>query len=64
MLLRPQKKTKKRLREVLNQLYAHLDSSAYSGSLGDVSILSTNETFYEINVTHLSDNLSFHPQIV
>lgn len=31
MLLQPQKKTVKRLREVLNQLYSHLDNTAYSG---------------------------------
>ena len=32
MLLRPQKKGNKRLRDVLNQLYAHLDNSAYTGA--------------------------------
>jgi len=31
MLLHPSKKTQKRLREVLNQLYAHLDSAPSSG---------------------------------
>uniref|UniRef100_A0A0A9YAE1 V-type proton ATPase subunit C n=2 Tax=Lygus hesperus TaxID=30085 RepID=A0A0A9YAE1_LYGHE len=31
MLLQPHKKSTKRLRDVLNQLYAHLDSSAQSG---------------------------------
>lgn len=34
MLLKPQKKTVKRLREVLNQLYSHLDNSAYTGGGG------------------------------
>ncbi|XP_014212508.1 V-type proton ATPase subunit C [Copidosoma floridanum] len=33
ILLRPNKKSTKRLRDVLNQLYAHLDSSATSGGL-------------------------------
>ncbi len=38
MLLRPmQRKTIRRLREVLNQLYSHLDNSAYAGA-ADVSI--------------------------
>lgn len=31
ILLQPNKKSSKRLRDVLNQLYAHLDSSATSG---------------------------------
>jgi V-type H+-transporting ATPase subunit C len=39
MLLCPQKKSIKRLREVLNQLYSHLDNSAYTGGgSSDVSI--------------------------
>lgn len=48
MLLQPQKKTKKRLREELNHLYAHLDSSANSGSVGDVDIpgLALNQADY------------------
>ena len=37
MILRPQKKTMRRLREVLNQLYGHLDNSAFAGA-ADVSI--------------------------
>ncbi|KAF0295258.1 V-type proton ATPase subunit C 1-A [Amphibalanus amphitrite] len=36
MLLHPQKKNHKRLREVLNQQYAHLDSTASSGDKHDV----------------------------
>lgn len=32
MLLHPHKKNTKRLRDVLNQLYGHLDSSAVQGS--------------------------------
>lgn len=32
MLLHPNKKNTKRLRDVLNQLYGHLDSSAVQGS--------------------------------
>lgn len=37
MLLQPNKKTMKRLREVLNDLYKHLDSSA--AAIIDVSTL-------------------------
>lgn len=37
MLLHPNKKTAKRLRDVLNQLYGHLDSSALQGS-GNVDV--------------------------
>ena len=37
MVLLPQKKTQKKLRDTLNQLYAHLDSA---GGSGDVRILS------------------------
>ena len=37
MLLHPQKKNHKRLREVLNQQYAHLDSTASSGDKHEVS---------------------------
>lgn len=41
MLLHPNKKNTKRLRDVLNQLYGHLDSSAVQGSAShDVSIAS------------------------
>ena len=36
MLLLPQKKTSKKLRDTLNQLYAHLDSAG-GGSANDVS---------------------------
>ena len=39
MLLAPQKKSQKRLREVLNHLYAHLDNSAASPAGADVSML-------------------------
>ncbi|KAJ8674079.1 hypothetical protein QAD02_005341 [Eretmocerus hayati] len=35
ILLRPHKKSTKRLRDVLNQLYAHLDSSATAGGSGN-----------------------------
>jgi len=38
MLLAPQKKSQKRLREVLNHLYAHLDNSATGPAGTDVSI--------------------------
>jgi hypothetical protein len=41
MLLHPHKKNTKRLRDVLNQLYGHLDSSAVQGSSAhDVGIVS------------------------
>lgn len=36
MILRPTKKTSKRLKEVLNQLYSHLDNTAYSGAQVDM----------------------------
>jgi len=36
MVLRPTKKTSKRLKEVLNQLYSHLDNTAYSGAQADM----------------------------
>lgn len=36
VLMRPQKKTLKRLREVLNQLYSHLDNTAYTSGPGDM----------------------------
>jgi len=38
MLLSPQKKSQKRLREVLNHLYGHLDNSAAGPAGTDVSI--------------------------
>jgi len=37
MLLAPQKKSQKRLREVLNHLYGHLDNSAAGPAGTDVS---------------------------
>jgi len=37
MLLAPQKKSQKRLREVLNHLYGHLDNSAGGPAGTDVS---------------------------
>jgi hypothetical protein len=41
MLIHPNKKSVKRLRDVLNQLYGHLDSSAQQGGHAnqDVSLL-------------------------
>jgi len=38
MILRPTKKTSKRLREVLSQLYSHLDNTAYSGGQADMMV--------------------------
>ena len=40
MVLLPQKKTQKKLRDVLNQQYAHLDSPG-GGNAADVSIYNT-----------------------
>jgi len=45
MLLHPNKKNTKRLRDVLHQLYGHLDSSAQQGGTSgahDVCILTKN----------------------
>ena len=40
ILIHPNKKSIKRLRDTLNHLYAHLDSTATGGSgSGDVSVL-------------------------
>jgi len=38
MVLFPQKKTQKKLRETLNQLYAHLDAAAGGGSAADADV--------------------------
>lgn len=38
MLLAPPKKSQKKLREVLHQLYSHLDNSGTGGPGADVSI--------------------------
>ena len=46
MILLPQKKTQKKLRDTLNQLYAHLDSA---GGSGDVRILSDFNEFVTFN---------------
>jgi len=48
MLLAPQKKSQKRLREVLNHLYGHLDNSAASPAGADVSI----GTLWELHADH------------
>jgi len=45
MLLAPQKKSQKRLREVLNHLYGHLDNSAAGPAGADVSVC----TFCDVN---------------
>ncbi|KAI0227378.1 V-type proton ATPase subunit C [Lamellibrachia satsuma] len=59
MLLEPQKRSTKRLREVLNQLYAHLDSSNSSDSkqdMVDIPGISIGQTdyypyiYYKINI--------------
>jgi len=63
MLLRPQKKTRKRLREVLAQTYAHLDSSSYTGASGadvDIPGLVMNQADYYPYV-HYSISLEFIP---
>lgn len=36
MLLHPQKRSVRRLRDVLNQLYSHLDNSAAAGPVEDI----------------------------
>lgn len=42
ILIHPNKKNQKRLRDVLNQLYGHLDGSASSSTVNaDVSLIST-----------------------
>jgi hypothetical protein len=57
MLLHPNKKNTKRLRDVLNQLYGHLDSSAVQGSAShDVGIVSKClvieiQRFNTVNIT-------------
>lgn len=65
MLLRPQKKTVKRLREVLNQLYTHLDNSAYTGGgadMPDIPGLTTMQqseyypyVFYKVTLDMVAD---------
>uniref|UniRef100_V5HKC1 V-type proton ATPase subunit C n=1 Tax=Ixodes ricinus TaxID=34613 RepID=V5HKC1_IXORI len=46
MLLQPQKKTAKRLREVLNQLYSHLDTSIAAGPIDDIPGLNLGQQEY------------------
>lgn len=46
MLLQPQKKTAKRLREVLGQLYSHLDASAGQGPIDDIPGLNMGQQEY------------------
>ena len=67
MMLRPQKKTAKRLREVLNQLYSHLDSSGTgAGSNADVrpinslhnEIQETNQMFHIVRLYYTSDSVT------
>ncbi|CAH1787691.1 unnamed protein product [Owenia fusiformis] len=63
MLLRPHKKSQKRLREVLTQLYSHLDNSAYSavGLEGTMDIPGLNMiqgdyypyVYYKLNIDML-----------
>lgn len=58
MLLKPNKQKVKRLREVLNQLYSHLDTMAYSGPADMVEIPGLNISqaeyfpyvFYKLNI--------------
>ena len=45
MILRPQKKTIRRLREVLSQLYSHLDNSAFAGAADVSTSRSASENF-------------------
>ncbi|KAL1433420.1 hypothetical protein MTO96_012542 [Rhipicephalus appendiculatus] len=46
MLLQPQKKTAKRLREVLNQLYSHLDTSIAQGPVDEIPGLNMGQQEY------------------
>jgi V-type H+-transporting ATPase subunit C len=67
MLLRPNKKTMKKLREVLNDHYKLLDSSVYTGGagVGDVDIPGLSAThydyypyvFYSINIDMIDNRL-------
>ena len=57
MLLQPNKKSTKRLREVLSQLYIHLDNSALQ-SAHDVSLFSSLITLFLPNL------IIFHIQSV
>ncbi|XP_076371281.1 V-type proton ATPase subunit Vha44 isoform X2 [Tachypleus tridentatus] len=56
MLLRPHKKSAKRLREVLNQLYSHLDTSIAQGPVDDIPGLNLGQgeyypyVFFKINI--------------
>ena len=49
MLLLPYRKTPKRLREVLNQLYGHLDGS---GPVSEFSFISTYLSVATVSVGH------------
>ena len=40
MVLLPQKKTQKKLRDTLNQTYAHLDSAGGSGDVSELELVS------------------------
>ncbi|XP_022257050.1 V-type proton ATPase subunit C-like [Limulus polyphemus] len=56
MLVRPHKKSAKRLREVLNQLYSHLDTSIAQGPVDDIPGLNMGQgeyypyVFFKINI--------------
>ena len=48
ILMHPAKKSTKRLRDVLNQLYGHLDGSASSGAGSSVDVsISSNQRLIE-----------------
>jgi V-type H+-transporting ATPase subunit C len=66
MVLLPQKKTQKKLRETLNQLYAHLDSPG-GGSVVDIEMpaglgFSNSEyypyVYYKLNIDMISSSTS------
>lgn len=52
MLLYPHKKNTKRLRDVLNQLYGHLDSSAVQGSGAHDVCIGCNNVVIEYKSCH------------
>jgi len=65
MLLHPHKKNTKRLRDVLNQLYGHLDSSAVQGSgIHDVRIGSNYTEYQSLPSGMVPSYFTFLPPVV
>ena len=64
MLLHPHKKNTKRLRDVLNQLYGHLDSSAVQGSgAHDVRIGSDYTEYQSLPLGMVPSYFTFLPPV-